>query len=217
MAQIDVTRRGMTTEGVIERPAFRVRWGAEFAGLVVALALQAVLTLLGAAIGLSTMDDGAGRGLGIGAAIWVILSVLISLYVGGLVTGHLAGVLTRGDGALHGILMWGLSTILAVYLLASGVSGILGGAVQLAASGAAATASAAAQDSPAAQRLGNAARSMMDTVQESAGEVVSNTREGAERGAWFALLGLGLSAAAAALGSAQRAHDDSYRVGPNPA
>jgi hypothetical protein len=217
MAQIDVTRRGMTTEGVIERPAFRVRWGAVFAGLVVALALQAVLTLLGAAIGLSTMDDGAGRGLGIGAAIWVILSVLISLYVGGLVTGHLAGVLTRGDGALHGILMWGLSTILAVYLIASGVSGILGGAVHLASSGAAATASAAAQDSPAAQRLGNAARSMMDTVQESAGEVVSNTREGAERGAWFALLGLGLSAAAAALGSAQRAHDDSYRVGPNPA
>jgi hypothetical protein len=47
----------------------------------------------------------------------------------------------------------------------------------------------------------------MDTVQESAGEVISDTREGATRGAWFALLGLGLSAAAAALGAAQRARE----------
>jgi hypothetical protein len=206
MAEIDITRRGMT-EDIIERPGFRVRWGAVFAGLVVALALQVVLTLLGTAIGLSTMDNGAGRGLGIGAAIWLILSVLISLYVGGLVTGHLAGVLTRGDGALHGVLMWGLSTILAVYFLASGVSSILGGAVQLASSGAAVTAGAAAQDSRIAQRMDSAARSMMDTVQESAGEVVSNAREGATRGAWFALIGLALSAGAAALGAAQKARE----------
>lgn len=217
MAEIDVTRRGMTTEGIIERPAFRVRWGAVFAGLVVALALEAVLTLLGTAIGLSTMDNGAGRGLGVGAAIWLILSVLVSLYVGGLVTGHLADVRTRGDGALHGILMWGLSTILAVYLLASGVSGILGGAMQFASSGAAATAGAAAQGGPAAQRMGEAARSMMDTVQENAGEVVSDAREGAERGAWFALIALGLSAAAAALGAARRVRDERYSTGPGPA
>ena len=206
MSEIDVTRRG-TTEQIVERPAFRVRWGAVFAGLVVALALQAVLTLLGTAIGLTAMDDGAGRGLGIGAGIWLILSILVSLYVGGLVTGRLAGVLTRGDGALHGILMWGLSTILALYLLASGVSSILGGAVQLASSGATAAASTVAQGGRPAQSMDSAAQSMMDTVQQSAGEVVSNTREGAARGAWFALLGLALSAGAAALGAAQKAHD----------
>ena len=205
MAEIDVTRRG-TTEQIIERPTFRLSWGAVFAGLVVALALQAVLMLLGTAIGLTAMD-GTDRGLGIGAGIWLILSVLVSLYVGGLVTGRLAGVLTRGDGALHGILVWGLSTILALYLLASGVSSILGGAVQLASSGAAATAGTMAQGGRGAQRMDSAARSMMDTVQASAGEVVSNTREGAARGAWFALLGLALSAGAAALGAAQKARE----------
>jgi hypothetical protein len=87
------------------------------------------------------------------------------------------------------------------------VSSILGGAVQLASSGAAVTAGAAARGGRTAQRMDSAARSMMDTVQESAGEVVSNAREGATRGAWFALLGLGLSAAAAALGAAQRARE----------
>lgn len=206
MAEIDITRRG-TTEQIVERPAFRLSWGAVFAGLVVALALQAVLMLLGTAIGLTAMDDGAGRGLGIGAGIWLILSVLVSLYVGGLVTGRLAGVLTRGDGALHGILMWGLSTILALYLVASGVSSLLGGAVHLASSGAAATAGTVAQGGRAAQRMDSAARSMMDTIQQSAGEVVGSAREGAARGAWFALLGLALSAGAAALGAAQKARD----------
>lgn len=206
MAEIDITRRG-TTEQIVERPAFRLSWGAVFAGLVVALALQAVLMLLGTAIGLTAMDDGAGRGLGIGAGIWLILSVLVSLYVGGLVTGRLAGVLTRGDGALHGILMWGLSTILALYLVASGVSSLLGGAVHFASSGAAATAGTVAQGGRAAQRMDSAARSMMDTIQQSAGEVVGSAREGAARGAWFALLGLALSAGAAALGAAQKARD----------
>ncbi|HEY9517519.1 MAG TPA: hypothetical protein VIQ74_17805 [Gemmatimonadaceae bacterium] len=206
MSEIDVTRRG-TTERIIERPAFRVSWGAVFAGLVVALALQAVLTLLGTAIGLTALDGATGREFGIGAGIWLILSILVSLYVGGLVTGRLAGVLTRGDGALHGVLMWGLSTVLGLYLLASGVSSLLGGAVQLASSGAAGTAGTAAQGGRVAQSMDSAARSMMDTIQESAGEVVSNTREGAARGAWFALLGLALSAGAAALGAAQKAHD----------
>lgn len=204
MAEIDVTRRGMT-EQIVERPAFRVRWGAVFAGLVVALALEAVLTLLGTAIGLTAMDDGAGRGIGIGAGIWLIVSVLISLYVGGLVTGRLAGVLTRGDGALHGILMWGLSTVLALWLLGSGVSSVLGGAMQVASSGAAATAGTVAQGGRPAQRVDSAARSMMDTIQQSAGEVVDTAREGAARGAWFALLGLVLSAGAAALGAARKA------------
>jgi hypothetical protein len=204
MAEIDVTRRG-TAEHIIEHPTFRLSWGAVFAGLVVALALQSVLTLLGTAVGLTAADDAEGRTLGIGAGIWLIVSVLISLYVGGLVTGRLAGVLTRGDGALHGILMWGLSTVLALYFLASGVGSLLGGALQAASSGAAATAGAVAQGGRPAQRVDSAAQSMMDTVQQSAGEVIGSAREGAARGAWFALLGLALSAGAAALGAAQKA------------
>jgi hypothetical protein len=77
------------------------------------------------------------------------------------------------------ILMWGLSTILALYLLASVVSSLLGGAVQLASSGAAVTAGTAAQGGRTAQRVDSAARSMVDTIQESAGEVISDIREGA--------------------------------------
>ncbi|MBX6330948.1 MAG: hypothetical protein IRY91_03775, partial [Gemmatimonadaceae bacterium] len=181
MAEIEVTRRG-ATEAIVEHPVFRLKWGAVFAGLVVALALQVVLTLLGTAIGLTAVGpDTSARGIGIGAGIWMIVTALIALYVGGLTTGYLAGVLTRGNGALHGVLMWGLSTLLAAYLLASGVGSLLGGAVQLASGAAAATAGTVAHGGPAvdsaAQATSRRARAMLDTVQQSAGEVLGETKE----------------------------------------
>ena len=67
------------------RTAFRLSWGAVFAGLVVATVLQIVLTLLGTAVGLAAWDPGeSARGLGLGAGIWAIFSILISLFMGGL-------------------------------------------------------------------------------------------------------------------------------------
>ena len=80
MAEIEVTRRG-AAEVVAEHPVFRLKWGAVFAGLVVALALQVVLTLLGTAIGLSAVGPGtSARGIGIGAGIWMIVTALIAVW-----------------------------------------------------------------------------------------------------------------------------------------
>lgn len=212
MAEVEITRRG-TAEPMVEHTGFRLSWGAVFAGLVVATALQIVLTLLGMAIGLSVVNPAqSAKGFGIGAAIWMIITTLISLYVGGLVTGRMAGVLTRRDGALHGILVWGLYTILAIYLVTSGISSLLGGAVQLASNAATVTAGTVARGGPAARRVDSAASSVarraqstMDTLQQSAGEVINETKGSVARGAWLALLGLALTAAAAALGAAQKA------------
>lgn len=105
---------------------FGLSWGAIFAGLLVALVLQLVLTLAGAAVGLAAWDPNSGSALGIGAAIWAIVSILISLYVGGATAGWAAGALTRPAGMLHGILVWALSTLIMTWLVASGVSSIAG-------------------------------------------------------------------------------------------
>jgi len=118
----------------VERTGFRLSWGAIFAGFVVATALQVVFTTLGAAIGFAAFDPGEGdpaRGLGIGAAIWLALTAIVSMFVGGLTTGHLAGVLTVGDGRLHGVVMWGLTTLLALYLASVGAGRLLGGAFEV--------------------------------------------------------------------------------------
>ncbi len=109
---------------------FRLSWGAIFAGFVIALVTQVVLTLIGLAVGLGALDLGPGGTLeqvGIGAGIWAVLTGLISLFVGGLAAGHFAGILTRLDGVLHGVLVWGLTVIVAAWAVTSGVSSLLGG------------------------------------------------------------------------------------------
>ncbi len=113
-----------------EYTGFRLSWGAIFAGLVVALVVQILLSMIGLAIGLGAVNFGPGANLGqigTGAGIWAVLSGLISLFVGGLVAGHLAGVLTRLDGMLHGVLVWGLSVIVALWALSAGATTLLGG------------------------------------------------------------------------------------------
>lgn len=219
--------RGYDPEPVISTTGFRLSWGAVFAGLVVATALQIVLTLLGAAIGFSAWQPGeSAKALGIGAGIWAIISVLISLFIGGRTTGRLAGLLTRTDGILHGILLWGLSTIFTVWLLASGVRALAGGATGLmgnvlgigaqaasqVAGGAAASRSgrAAATDlAESAESLVQAnrsrAESLADTLGERAAGVVRDVEGSADTGAWLALLALGLSLAAAVGGAATTA------------
>jgi hypothetical protein len=114
----------------IEFIGFRLSWGAIFAGLVVAVVVQVLLSLLGLAIGFGALDFRTGQpfqDIGIGAGIWAVATALISLFVGGLAAGHFAGVVSRFDGVLHGILVWGLSVIVALWALSSGISTLVGG------------------------------------------------------------------------------------------
>lgn len=129
MADIGVTRDGTRDRDlVVEQTGFRLSWGAIFAGFVIATVLQFALSLLGLGLGLLGWDLGDPlANLGLGAGIWFALTAIITMFIGGMTTGRLAGVLTRGDGALHGIVMWSLSTLLAIYLAYSGTSRVLGG------------------------------------------------------------------------------------------
>jgi len=77
---------------------------------------------LGVSIGVTavnplTADQSSGQALGIGAGIWLIVSTIISLFLGGWVAGRMAGF--RREGALHGLVTWGAVTLLTVLLLTS--------------------------------------------------------------------------------------------------
>lgn len=110
---------------------FRLSWGAVFAGLAIATALQIVLTLFGLGFGLGAYNPGDEKALGIGAGLWGIVALLIALFVGGMTTGRLAGRLTRTDGFLHGALLWALSTLLTLWLITRGVGAVLGPAFSI--------------------------------------------------------------------------------------
>src|SRR3954452_4497516 len=137
-------RRYQDTYGSWDRPAAplaspdlveyrRVSWSAVLAGVVVAISFNLVLAVLGIGIGLTTIDPAQAESpqastLGIAATIWWIVTALLSLASGGWVAGRLAGMPTRLDGALHGLVTWGIATMLIFWLLTSAVGSLIGGA-----------------------------------------------------------------------------------------
>ncbi len=112
----------------------RISWGAVFGGSVLAGVISLCLNLLGAGIGVASLDpaEGPGTGMGIGAGIWLVVSSLIALFVGGWAASRLAGSLRRADGVLHGLITWGFVTLMLTFLFSSAVGRLAGGALGLA-------------------------------------------------------------------------------------
>ncbi len=124
----------------------RLSWGAIFGGAVAALSLWVLLYSLGLALGLSTVepdDPGSVRSSGIFTGVYGLIAPLIALFVGGVVAGRVSGVFEKGSDLIHGLLMWGMTTLLGTWLvitlLGSLVSGVASaGKAAVAAGGAAA-------------------------------------------------------------------------------
>jgi hypothetical protein len=111
----------------------KVSWGAIFAGVVVALVVQVLLTMLGAGIGVATLDPGTGDNpeastFSIAAGIWYILSGIVAAFVGGYIAARTSGKTLPTTGAFHGLTTWALTTLLVLYFLTSTVGTIVGGA-----------------------------------------------------------------------------------------
>jgi hypothetical protein len=137
-ADLDLTSRTSTraveTFRGFERPFARISWGAIFAGALIALATQLVLTLIGAAIGLATLNPASGQGpsgttLGVGATVWVVISSLISLFLGGYIARRLGGTF---NGWLHGLATWATVAMLTMLLLTTAAGALIGTASGLA-------------------------------------------------------------------------------------
>ncbi|MEP0868302.1 hypothetical protein NDA01_00635 [Trichocoleus desertorum AS-A10] len=148
-------------DNVVERTAYgpvteyhdRVRWGPILAGLLTALATQLVLSALGAAIGLSSIaGSGAPRSdagdVGTAVGIWSIISLFISLFIGGWITSRTCGPMNRSTALLNGAILWATTLAISSWLLASGVSGTFGLLVNSAADAASAAAQPGGVDIP---------------------------------------------------------------------
>lgn len=116
-----------TTEGK------KVSWGGIFGGVLVAVGLILLLTALGVAVGISAADPGqtdAGT-LGTGAGIWAGLTLLVALFVGGLVSTRIGAIYDGATGFFEGALVWVVSVLLLLYFASTGVSMLAGGAFQM--------------------------------------------------------------------------------------
>lgn len=105
----------------------RVRWGPIFAGIVISIATQLILSALGVAIGLSAGAAGSDAGnVGIGVGIWSIISLLISLFLGSWVMARTCGPMNNKTALLNGAILWATTLAISSWLLASGISGTFG-------------------------------------------------------------------------------------------
>ncbi|GGL60269.1 hypothetical protein [Wenxinia marina] len=112
--------------------ARRVSWGAIFAGTVVALALMILFATLGLAIGAAAVDplyeQNPLEGLGTGSGIWIIVSQIVALVVGGYAAARLAGVPRTVASLLHGAAVWALTTLLLAWAAVAGGGAMFGAA-----------------------------------------------------------------------------------------
>ena len=110
----------------------RVSWGAIFAGVVVGLVVQVLLTMLGVGIGAATIDPAtngspAASTFSMASGIWYVVSGIIAAFAGGYIAARMSGKTVATTGALHGLTTWAFTTLLVLYLLSTAVGSIVGG------------------------------------------------------------------------------------------
>ena len=177
------------------RSMARLSWSSVFAGAVIALAIQLVLTLIGAALGLAILDPVTGdnpspAAFGFGAGMWLFITSVISLLIGGYLAARMDG---GSNGWLHGLTTWAVVTLLTLIFLSTAVGGLIGtgsGLVNFVSSDA-----AASELRRATRQAAN--RTNVRTPDAPAAEAAA---EGGAAGAGAAALGLILGALAAAFG-----------------
>jgi len=179
----------------------RVHWGPIVAGLVTALTTLLLLSLLGLAVGLTTVNAGtaAAQGgppadVGRNSALWAGVSGIVAFLLGGYVAGRTAAVFSRGWGALSGALVFMLAVPLILWLAGQGLGTVLGSLGGLA--------SGLGNTPGAAQGAQGAAAQAQAAAQNVQPIDVARAAEGARNTAWGALLGSLLGLGASALGGA---------------
>lgn len=114
-----------------------INWGAIFASLVFIYALSWLLFTLSSAIGLSIVEipnphdtDVKSESLTLSITLyaWLIGTILITYFCGGLLVGKLSGNADQGTLMLHGLVMWSCTILIAILLGAMGVNSFLSSA-----------------------------------------------------------------------------------------
>ena len=117
-------------------PHSLVSWSAVIAGALVAIAVGAMLNLLGAALGAAAFNpyefDGSDmEGFTAAAGFWMLIANALALFVGGAVASRAAKYSDHHKGALHGLGVWALAFVIAILIAsagaAGGVSAVMGG------------------------------------------------------------------------------------------
>lgn len=117
MASYD-QRPATVDESRLARP-LHLSWSALWGGNLIGWACLFVLSLVGASIGLATVEASPNASvfgdrmssIGMGVGIWGLAAMLIASFVGAFFIVRIAGERRRREGLLHAAIGWGLSTV----------------------------------------------------------------------------------------------------------
>jgi hypothetical protein len=115
-------------EAVVDRRQPAIRWSAVLGGAALALGLWNLFNLLFTGGALTSIDpDELDRstGYGIGTGIGSVLAPVVAMFVGGMVAGRIAAHYDRRVSAAHGALVWALTSVVGLVLMASVVGNLV--------------------------------------------------------------------------------------------
>jgi hypothetical protein len=107
---------------VADRRQPHIRWSAVIAGSVLALGLWNLFNFLFVGGALTAVDPdelGSAGAMGIGTGVGSVLAPLIAMFIGGLVAGRLASHYDRKVAAGHGALVWAITSVVGLAIMAS--------------------------------------------------------------------------------------------------
>jgi hypothetical protein len=119
-------RRTVEVDHEGAQPRDQSRWGPIWAGVVTTLATLVVLSVLGAAIGMSVAETDADGALDEAAIGWGIFMALAAFFLGGYAAGKSAAVEGAMGSAFNGALVWAVTLVLTLLLVALGAGAALG-------------------------------------------------------------------------------------------
>src|ERR1700712_2202671 len=111
-----------TTNAGTTASLHKVSWGAIFAGVAVALAVQFLLNLLGVGIGAAVIDPAKydnpdASTFSIAGGIWFVVAGLVASFVGGYIASRLSGRPSNSTGGGQGLATRGVGKPVLPYLL----------------------------------------------------------------------------------------------------
>ncbi len=159
----------------------RVSWGAIFSGTLVALSMELVFLTFGLFIGFQMTDGDATAW----TKAWYLVGVFFSLLIGAWAAARLAGNPSKGNGMLHGFVVWGLTMFTTAV-----ISGILLWDVVKAGMSMMQTAIGAISNAPAAGA----------TVQVNTSQMAANLANAISDGSLIIFFGLLLALAGSLIG-----------------